>query len=156
MLIRVILCLVVLSFSSIGGDSVQEAAENHPIVVTEAERKASVAKAASLKPDDLPALLDKADKGDLESQILLGRAYLGAKGSARDYSKAAAWLQKGADRGHPSAQTILGTMYISGQGVGKDTGAAVSWFRKAAEQHYAAGEGSLPGSDARRQKGEVS
>jgi TPR repeat protein len=143
MSIRVTLCLVVLSLGSFAGELVQDAAENHPIVVTESERKASVARAASLKPDDLPALFDKAEKGDLESQILLGRAYLGAKGTAQDYSKAAAWLRKAADRGHPSAQTILGTMYMSGQGVGKDAGAAVSWFRKAAEQHYAAGEASL-------------
>ena len=143
MSMRVTLCLAILSLRSIGGELLQDAAENHPIVVTEAERKASAARAALLKPDDLPALLDKAEKGDLESQILLGRAYLGARGTAQDYGKAAAWLQKAADRGHPSAQTILGTMYMSGQGVRKDAGAAVSWFRKAAEQHYAAGEGSL-------------
>jgi len=142
MSIQITLCLVAFSFRLIGGELVQDA-ESHPFVVTESERKASVARAASLQPDDLAALLDKAEKGDLESQILLGRAYLGAKGTAQDYSKAAKWLQKAADRGHPSAQTILGTMYMSGQGVGKDAGAAVSWFRKAAMQHYAAGEGSL-------------
>lgn len=143
MSLRVTLSLVIFGLSSISGDSLQDAAENYPIAVSEAQRKASVARVASLKPDDLPALVDKAEKGDLESQLLLGRAYLGAKGIAQDYSKAVAWLQKAADRGHPSAQTILGMMYMSGQGLGKDAGAAVSWFRKAAEQRYAAAEGNL-------------
>jgi hypothetical protein len=50
---------VALSFSSIGSDSVQDAAENRHTVVTKAERRASVAEAASLEPDDRPALFDR-------------------------------------------------------------------------------------------------
>jgi hypothetical protein len=60
MSIQLALCLVVFNIGTMTSELAQDAAENPPIIVTETERKASVARSESFKPDDIPPLLEKA------------------------------------------------------------------------------------------------
>jgi len=49
-------------------------------------------------------------RGRLETQYLLGEAYLNGYGVERDAEKAAQWLSKAAAGAHPGAIRLLGTM----------------------------------------------
>jgi TPR repeat protein len=113
------------------------------VQISESQRKALMARAQALRPEDLTTLLEKAGTGDAEAQVLVGLAFQRGQGTARDTARAAAWLKRAAEQGHPAGQTGLGLLYMSGDGVAKDPAVAISWFRKAAELNYASAEGQL-------------
>jgi TPR repeat protein len=86
----------------------------------------------------------KAEKGDAQSQLLLGRAFaLGNLGLATNYVEAVKWLRKAAEQNDATAQFNLGVCYDKGQGVAKDEAEAVKWYRKAAEQNDAKAQHNL-------------
>jgi len=113
------------------------------VQMSESERKALMARAQALNAEDLSNLLEKAGRGDAESQVLVGMAFQRGQGAAKDPARAAAWFQRAAEQGHPAGQTGLGLLYMSGDGVAKDPALGISWFRKAAELNYASAEGRL-------------
>jgi len=100
-------------------------------------------------PSDAEKWYEKAaESNNIQAQVSLGQIALAAK----DYSKAAHWLQKGSaprfDQnstyacydleeyvdGHPSAQFELGKLYEQGSGVAKDPHIAKMWYQRSSYQ----------------------
>src|SRR6266853_528756 len=79
----------------------------------------------------------KAEAGDAESEVELGRRYDEGEGVVKDHAEAAKWFRKAAEQNLDNAQYSLGLCYYKGEGVTKDQVEAVKWYRKAAEQNYA-------------------
>jgi len=92
------------------------------------------ARADRLQPEDIPPLLEKAERGDLGSQVLLWLAYSGGHGVAKDVKKGLPWLRKAAQQGSLESQWILSTVYQLGRGgVPVDLVESFKWALKAAE-----------------------
>jgi TPR repeat protein len=85
-----------------------------------------------LSPTD--ELRNKAEKGDIDAQINLGRLYVRGEGVPKDEAEAVKWFRKAAYQGNDRGELFLGIMYYNGLGVPKDEAEAVKWYRKAAEQ----------------------
>ena len=95
----------------------------------------------------------KAEAGDAESEMELGRRYHKGEGVAKDPVEAVKWYRKAAEQNFAPAQYNLGLCYE--QGVAKDEREelfpvfggepieAVKWYRKAAEQNYAPAQNNL-------------
>ncbi len=81
----------------------------------------------------------KAEAGDAESQVELGRRYDKGEGVAKDPAEAVKWFRKAAEQNYAKAQYNLGVCFYAGEGVAKDP-EAVKWYRKAAEQNDAEGQ----------------
>ncbi|MGA3081513.1 MAG: tetratricopeptide repeat protein [Terracidiphilus sp.] len=90
-----------------------------------------------------PALLAKAQAGDVTAQTKLGYAFNLGQGAPQDYAQAFAWYRKAADQGDAKAQLDLGILYYHGQGVTQDYTQAAIWYRKAADQGDADAQYSL-------------
>jgi TPR repeat protein len=79
------------------------------------------------------ALLEKAERGEIEAQYELGwRSAIGI-GLPQNEATAVQWLQKAATNGHSLAQNNLGARYLAGEGVPNDPAEAYFWFYKAAQ-----------------------
>src|SRR5882672_7128534 len=89
----------------------------------------------------------KAEAGDAESQVELGRRYDKGEGVVKDQVEAVKWYRKAAEQNYAKAQYNLGVCYERGygcrDGVAEDDAEAVKWYRKAAEQNYAAAQYNL-------------
>jgi uncharacterized protein len=95
------------------------------------------ARAARLQPQDIPPLLEKAERGDPGSQVLLWLAYSGGYGVPKDLQKGLPWLRKAAERGSPEGQWVLSTVYEFGRGgIPVDHVESFKWALKAAEQGH--------------------
>ena len=77
-----------------------------------------------------PALLAKANAGDVKAQLAVGEAYE-TSGTKSDYAEAAAWYRKAADKNSIEAQIHLAVCYRDGRGVTRDMAEAANWYRKA-------------------------
>lgn len=84
-----------------------------------------------------------AEKGDAQSQFMLGALYATGKGVARDHAEAAKWYLKSAKQGLAAAQNNLGFMYDRGLGVPQSDHEAVRWYIGAAEQGHAQAQNNL-------------
>lgn len=87
-------------------------------------------------PEEIAALRQKADEGNVEAQIGLGLMYVEGHSFPRDYDKASQWFRQAAEQGSAQAQTHLGIMHRDGEGFSANGAEAETWFRKAAEQGY--------------------
>src|SRR5213082_2323998 len=67
----------------------------------------------------------KAEAGDAESQVELGRRYDEGEGVAKDPVEAVKWVRKAAEQKLAMAQYNLGLCYYKGEGVAKDRVEAV-------------------------------
>ena len=87
--------------------------------------------------DDLPRLMELAEKGDAEAQYQLSLHY--AENEPRDLAKMLEWVRKAAEQGHVEAQFALSSMYAWGPEdiLEIDIVEAVKWSEKAAEQGHA-------------------
>ena len=95
------------------------------------------ARAARLQPEDIPPLLEKAERGDMGSQVLLWLAYSGGHGVPKDVKKGLPWLRKAAQQGSLESQWILSTVYQFGRGgVAVDLVESFEWALKAAERGH--------------------
>jgi uncharacterized protein len=74
----------------------------------------------------------RADKGDAESQFILGNYYEHGSGVKQDYIEAEKLYRKAAKQGHAGAMRALGVMYEFGYGVKRATAYAVIWYQQAA------------------------
>ena len=98
------------------------------------------------------ALREKAEKGDVQAQFNLGRAYAIGKDVTQSDSKSIKWYRKAAEQGHAEGQLILGFMHEIGKDVTQSDREAAKWYSKAAEQGNAEGQFIL-GDMYRRGKG---
>lgn len=88
---------------------------------------------ASTFPQDLA---DKADKGDTNAMIALGKAYWNGDKVSFDLEKARTWLDRAASKGALDAQMFLGMAYFSGTKLPKDRQAAAKYLSAAADQGF--------------------
>jgi len=112
------------------------------------------------KSTELERMRIRADGGNLQAQLQLGRMYFLGDGVPKDEAEGLRWFRKAAERGESQAERILGLAYESGQaGLAKDEEKAVYWFRKAADhgdelgqvklaEMYETGRGGLPKNGA--------
>jgi len=98
-------------------------------------------RAGRLKPEDVPALKKRADEGDLNSQLLMGRLYhFGCGLVQRDPKSALEWYRKAADQDSSIAEVEIGTYY---RAPGNDKAEALRWYRRAAERRDSIAERNL-------------
>lgn len=76
----------------------------------------------------------KADKGDAQSQLAVGRMYALGTGIAADPRRAVKYYTKAAQQGLSEAQFQLAIQYTIGDGVKADPAEAAHWFTEAAGQ----------------------
>ena len=88
-------------------------------------------------------LLERAQRGHLQEQLEVARAFQQGLGVDRDLAEAARWFHKAADHGSPEAQCQLGFLYGTGSGVQRDDREALKWFERAALEDYAPAEFDL-------------
>jgi TPR repeat protein len=87
-----------------------------------------------LSPEEIAQLQAKADAGDSDAQVSLGRAYEDGNGVPQSDRQAVRWYRAAAEQGNAKAQNSLGLMFRSGLGVDQDKVEAVRWYRKAAKR----------------------
>ena len=78
----------------------------------------------------------RAQTGDAEAQLALGRAYAIGLGVPEDDAEAARWFRLAADQGFAGAQFRLGLSYAHGITQLQDDAQAVRWYRLAADQGH--------------------
>ncbi|MGE0658679.1 MAG: peptidoglycan-binding protein [Reyranellaceae bacterium] len=83
----------------------------------------------------LPALLGRAEAGEVAAQLELGRRYVQGVGVGRNEVEAAKWLTRAAAQGNGQAQFNVGVMYERGIGVTADIGKAIDYYRRSAAQN---------------------
>ena len=86
---------------------------------------------------ELDKLIEKANKGYLIEQQMLGQSYLLGRHGIKDIKKGIHWLTLAADQGCSNSQCHLGWMYEYGKGVEVDYKKAMKWYKKASDQGYA-------------------
>lgn len=103
-----------------------------------------IPKAAS-SPEDNPesAWREAALQGDVQAQVLLGRAYAEGKGVTQNDEEATKWFRAAALQGDVKAQMYLACAYASGKGLPRDDAEAAKWFYAAALQGEARAQWSL-------------
>jgi len=95
---------------------------------------------AFAQPATLADLQARADKGDPQAELDLGRDYHLGTGVAVDYAKAADLYRKSAAQGNAKAMYNLGFMYHKAQGMPQDDATALQWMQKSAEAGLPAAE----------------
>ncbi len=117
------------------------------ITVSAVAQESYESRGARLQPQDIPPLIEKAQAGDLPSQILLWLAYSGGHGVPKDIQKGLPWLRKAAERGVLELQYMLSNVYQDGWGgVPVDRAESFKWALEAAQhghmvaQHNVAGD----------------
>ena len=76
----------------------------------------------------------KAEAGDAESQVELGRRYDRGEGVVKDHAKAVKWYRKAAEQNFADAQYKFGVCYEYGRGVAEDPVEAYKWLLLSARQ----------------------
>jgi hypothetical protein len=91
-----------------------------------------------------PALLAKANAGDVAAQVAVGESYAAGKGVARDYKAAAEWYRKAGDKGDIGGELHLAELFRDGgKGFPRDMAQAAVWYQKAAEQGDVTAQGTI-------------
>jgi len=75
----------------------------------------------------IDVLTERAELGDIESQFLLGSAYLSGIGMPKHDARAEKWLTHAAEADHAEAQNLVGVHF-------SDDSLKVDWYKKAAQQ----------------------
>jgi TPR repeat protein/Zn-dependent protease with chaperone function len=96
-----------------------------------------------LAHQDVVALRDAAEGGDVGAQRRLGDMYASGKSVQRDDAQALYWIRRAAEVGDADSEYRLGVLYFRGQGVPHDDSLAAVWVFKAASQGYPAAEKDL-------------
>jgi len=76
----------------------------------------------------------EAEKGNADSQYLIGEIYRKGDGISVDYKEALKWYLMAAEQEHVRSQFTLGVLYSLGVGVTQNVNEAIKWYRLAAEQ----------------------
>ena len=78
----------------------------------------------------------KAEAGDSDSEVALGKDYYYGRGLPQSYSDAFHWNSKAAESGNSQAEYVLGILYQRGKGVPQSFSDAFNWYQKAANQGH--------------------
>lgn len=87
--------------------------------------------------DEVKAILQKAEAGDIQSQTWIGMMYYEGAGIPKNLEEAARWIKKSAESGSVEAQYMLSKMYGNGEGVSESKADRWKWLLKAAEGGHA-------------------
>ena len=96
--------------------------------------------AEEINVQQLQALTQKANNGDMQAQADLASRYHTGDGVTQNTKQAAYWYEKLAENGVAEAQLTLGLIYIKGDGVTPDDKQALYWLNLAAEQRLASAQ----------------
>lgn len=99
-------------------------------------------KKRSEQTDDISIITWRAERGHIESQLILGTAYANGTLVEKDPEQARLWLELASMQGDRGAQYELGKMYYSGTGVRRDYLNAREWWI----------ESAISGNDKAQQK----
>jgi len=103
----------------------------------------SLAQSPELSGDELADLRARAQRGEVEAQWKVGKAYFEGKAAAKDpyetFNEAVKWWGKAAEQGHAEAQFHMAAVC----GATGELDRAAKWLRRAAEQGYAAAQEQL-------------
>lgn len=83
----------------------------------------------------LPSLRARAEAGNMEAQLELGRRYIQGMGVGRNDVEASKWLLRAAEQGNAQAQFNVGVMYERGVGLETNLTKAIDFYRKSAAQN---------------------
>src|SRR5579864_200700 len=98
--------------------------------------------AGRIKPEEVPVLQQRAEAGDLRSQLMLGMLYqLGCGVVKPDASLELAWYRKAADQGSSIAENQIGTYFDLREG--HDQAEGFKWYRRAADRGDAAAQNNV-------------
>jgi hypothetical protein len=110
------------------------------LTLTLASSLAGIAQTAGIDP----ALLTKANSGDVAAEVQVGESYAAGKDVERDLTQAAEWYRKAAAQGDVAGELHLAALYRDGgKGFGRDMAQAAEWYRKAAEQGEVTAQATL-------------
>eukprot|EP01147_Barroeca_monosierra_P000502 gene502-3828_t len=84
-----------------------------------------------------------ADRGDVQSQVTVGRLYYIGHGVEQNYNRALQYFRLAADAGNGNAIAFMGEMHAYGFGVEGNNATAISYFQKAAELSSPVGQNHL-------------
>lgn len=104
-----------------------------PVMSGYAAESPSINGAAGTQQEDLTALIQAAEAGELAARFELGNRYLNGIGVLQDSVEALRWLTLAAEQGSRNAQYNVAVIYLNGVGVDADAAKAIEWFRKAAD-----------------------
>jgi len=90
-----------------------------------------VAAASTVFSADIPALEEKAGKGDADAQFELARALLQGLGVPENPERAYALLEQAAAAGNVEAKAALGYLCLTGKGTEKDASKGIDLLREA-------------------------
>ncbi|HEB79199.1 MAG TPA: sel1 repeat family protein, partial [Rhodospirillales bacterium] len=121
---RAVLCLGVLLISA---GCAYIGSGNKPAAI-----EADVKQGAAANEMMAEKVLERAEKGDLNAQVLLGMLYYQGENVVKDHKKAFRWWRAAAEKGHATAQWRLASLYYRGEGVVKNLKKALSWYEKSA------------------------
>ena len=105
--------------------------------------EALLARAETVRPNDLPTLERRAAKGDAEAAILLGEVHHRGRIVPPDDAIATGWFTLAAETGVPLAQYGMARKHELGASLSHDQAVAAAWYRRAAEQGYAEAQNRL-------------
>ncbi len=129
---------------------IAEAAEEDAPVSTGNSRVDAILRARREHPSPDPALVERANNGDIAAQREVGEFY----GKQWRFEESNQWYRQAADAGDTKAQYIMGVRYTFGQGVEVDPAEAGKWYLMAAEQGHAQSQYSVGLRWARGEAGE--
>jgi TPR repeat protein len=84
-------------------------------------------------PDEVRAILERADAGDALEQFKAGDMFRQGIGVDKDIARAAHYYLESARNGYVDAMQNIAVMYLNGDGVPKDLDEALRWFRSGAD-----------------------
>ena len=87
---------------------------------------------AGCSKSEIQSVRKRAEAGDANAQLTLGRFYADGVFVSQDDAKAAQWYLLAAKQGQADAQVFLGMAYETGMGISKDYVEAYAWFNVAA------------------------
>ena len=92
-------------------------------------------------PQTASDLLAAARAGNVEAQLKIGNAYLGAK--PPNPQEALRWFRAASDKGNGVAAFNIGVMYAEGVAVPKNPVEGVTWYRLAADRGHSGAQNAL-------------
>ena len=107
------------------------------------DKPTQIAKQAAGPVSPIQRLRMQAERGNVEAQFELARAYDHGRDVPKDKTEAVRWYRLAARQEDTFAQNALGDNYWEGTGVPKDDTEAVRWWRLAADKGFAPAQHSL-------------
>jgi uncharacterized protein len=93
--------------------------------------------AAKLTPEQFRLVLQQAEQGDVEAEMLISAAYQQGIGVEKSLREGLLWMQRAAEHGAPEGQQRLSALYRRGtEFFAPDMQKHLTWTRRAAEQGH--------------------